>query len=275
MATVSLAPFPPPRQAPAATAWSIALALGMHGLLFAFLYFGVRWQSRPPAAIEAELWREPARVLVPAPVQTAPLAAPRPLVREEPRPEAAPAKPDIAIKEEKKPPPRKEEKPKPEVRREEKPPPRKEEKPKPEVRREEKPPPNDDPIKAALAREEISKAVERETVASKAARDSAALAAAQGARAQAEWADRVRNVVRRRVPLTVASAVSGNPEAIFEVNLLPGHEVGSVRRVRSSGNAAYDEAAERAIMASSPLPPAPAGVAIDRLLILKMRPKEE
>jgi len=257
MATVSLAPFPPPRQAPAATAWSIALAVGMHGLLFAFLYFGVRWQSRPPAAIEAELWSEPARVLVPAPAQTAPLAAPRPLVREEPRPEAAPAKPDIAIKEEKKPPPRKEEKPKP------------------EARREEKPPPNDDPIKAALAREEISKAVERETVASKAARDSAALAAAQGARAQAEWADRVRNVVRRRVPLTVASAVSGNPEAIFEVNLLPGHEVGSVRRVRSSGNAAYDEAAERAIMASSPLPPAPAGVAIDRLLILKMRPKEE
>lgn len=257
MATVSLAPFPPTRKARTATAWSIALAVAMHGLLFAFLYFGVRWQSRPPAAIEAELWSEPARVVVPAPVQTAALAAPQPVLREEPRPEAAPPKPDIAIKEEKKPPPRKDEKPKP------------------EVRREEKPTPNDDPIKAALAREEISKAVEREAVASKAARDSAALAAAQGARAQAEWADRVRNVVRRRVPFTVANAVSGNPEAIFEVNLLPGLEVGSVRRVRSSGNAAYDEAAERAIMASSPLPPPPAGVAIDRLLILKMRPKDK
>ena len=265
MAIASLAPFLPPRQARTATAWSIALALAMHGLLFAFLYFGVRWQSRPPAAIEAELWSEPARVVVPAPVQAAPAPAPRPVVREEPRPEAAPPKPDIAIKEEKKPTQRKEEKPTP----------RKEEKPKPEARREEKPAPSDDPIKAALAREEISKAVEREAVASKAARDSAALAAAQGARAQAEWADRVRNVVRRRVPFTVASAVTGNPEAIFEVNLLPGLEVGSVRRVRSSGNAAYDEAAERAIIASSPLPPPPAGVAIDRLLILKMRPKEE
>ena len=72
MATVSLAPFLPPRQARAATAWSIALALAMHGLLFAFLYFGVRWQSRPPAAIEAELWSEPARVVVPAPVQATP-----------------------------------------------------------------------------------------------------------------------------------------------------------------------------------------------------------
>ena len=257
MATVSLAPFLPPRQARAATAWSIALALAMHGLLFAFLYFGVRWQSRPPAAIEAELWSEPARVVVPAPVEATPVEARRPVLRDEPRPDAAPPQPDIAIKEEKKLPPRKVEKPKP------------------EIRREEKPIPNDDPIKAALAREEIGKAVERETAASKAARDSAALAAAQGARAQAEWADRVRNVVRRRVPFPVASAVNGNPEAIFEVNLLPGLEVGSVRRVRSSGNAAYDEAAERAIMASSPLPPPAAGVAIDRLLILKMRPKEE
>ena len=257
MATAGLAPFLPPRQARAATAWSVALTVAMHGLLFAFLYFGVRWQSRPPAAIEAELWSEPARAVAPAPVQATPVDAPRPLVRDEPKPEAAPPKPDIAIKEEKKLLPGKEEKPKP------------------LVRREEKPKANDDPIKAALAREEISKAVDREAAASKAARDTATQAAAQGARAQAEWADRVRNVVRRRVPYTVAAAVIGNPEAIFEVNLLPGLEVGSVRRVRSSGNAAYDEAAERAIVASSPLPAPPAGVAIDRLLILKMRPKEE
>lgn len=257
MATAGLAPFLPPRQARAATAWSVALTVAMHGLLLAFLYFGVRWQSRPPAAIEAELWSEPARAVAAAQVQAPPLEAPRPLVRAEPRPEPAPPKPDIALKEEKKPLPRKEDKPRP------------------QVQREEKPAPNDDPLKAALAREEISKAVEREAAASKSARDSATLAAAQGARAQAEWADRVRNVVRRRVPYTVAAAVIGNPEAIFEVNLLPGLEVGSVRRVRSSGNAAYDEAAERAIVASSPLPALPAGVAIDRLLILKMRPKEE
>ena len=255
MSTASLAPFMPPRQARAATAWSFALAVAMHGLLFAFLYLGVRWQSRPPAAVEAELWSEPARAT--APTQPVAVAPPLPVVREEAKIEPPPQKPDIAIKEEKRPPPKKEDKPKP------------------EVRREERPKVNDDPIKAALAREEISKAVERETAASKAARDTAALAAAQGARAQAEWADRVRNVVRRRVPYTVASAVNGNPEAIFEVNLLPGLEVGSVRRLRSSGNAAYDEAAERAILASSPLPPAPAGVAIDRLLILKMRPKDE
>lgn len=257
MATAGLAPFLPPRQARAATAWSVALTVAMHGLLFAFLYFGVRWQSRPPAAIEAELWSEPPRAVAAAQVRAPPLEAARPLVREEPRPEPAPPRPDIAIKDEKQLPPRKAERPKP------------------EVRREEKPAPNDDPIKAALAREEISKAVEREAAASKSARDSATLAAAQGARAQAEWADRVRNVVRRRVPYTVAAAVIGNPEAIFEVNLLPGLEVGSVRRVRSSGNAAYDEAAERAIVASSPLPALPAGVAIDRQLILKMRPKEE
>ncbi len=255
MTGASLAPLLPPRQARAATAWSVALAVAMHGLLFAFLYFGVRWQSRPPAAIEAELWSEPARVA--APVQAVPVAPPRPPVREEPKAEPAPAKPDIAIKDEKKPLARKEEPPKP------------------ALRREEKTTPNDDPIKAALAREEVSKAVERESAASKAARDGAALAAAQGARAQAEWADRVRNVVRRRVPYMVAAAVNGNPEAAFEVSLLPGLEVGSVRRIRSSGNPAYDEAAERAIVASSPLPAPPAGVAIDRLLILKMRPKDE
>jgi colicin import membrane protein len=48
--------------------------------------------------------------------------------------------------------------------------------------------------------------------------------------------------------------LSGNPEAVFEVDQLPSGEVLNVRLKRSSGVPALDEAIERAIRRSSPLP---------------------
>ncbi len=229
------------------------LAIGVHCLLFAFLYFGIRWQSRPPAAIEAELWTEMPAIAVPrlAPRADPPPAPPKPAVRDEPR---APApKPDIAIREEKK-------------------------KPAPK----EKPTPaeTDDPVKRDLLKELLAREAQKEALAQKAASDSAAQtaaqAAAQGQRAAAEWAERIKARVRGKIPYTVASAVNGNPEAVFEVTLLPGLEVGSVRPLKSSGNPAYDEAAERAIRAASPLPPPGSDrVTIPRVLTLRMRPKDE
>ena len=240
---------------------AFALAAAVHCLLFTLLYFGIRWQSRPPAAIEAELWTE-----------LPPLAAPRPAPRVEPpppriepkaepeaKPEPKPVRPEIAIKEEKK-----------------KPEPKKiEEKPRPRA--------EDDPIKRAMEKEdkarmtsEADKELARQKAATESAAQAAAQAAAQNQRAQAEWADRVKARVRSKIPYSIASAVTGNPEVVYEVTLLPGLEVGSVRLTRSSGNPAYDEAVERAIKAASPLPPPTSGgVAAQRALTLRWRVKDE
>ena len=48
--------------------------------------------------------------------------------------------------------------------------------------------------------------------------------------------------------------MSGNPEAIFDVTQLPTGEVISIRLRKSSGQKGYDDAVERAILKSSPLP---------------------
>jgi colicin import membrane protein len=52
----------------------------------------------------------------------------------------------------------------------------------------------------------------------------------------------------------VPDSLKGNPQAIFQVSLLPTGEVLTVKRLQSSGNQAYDDAVERAIYQSSPLP---------------------
>ena len=80
---------------------SFVFAVMVHGALFGFLYFGVRWQSETPLPIEAELWT--AVPSAPAPVPRA--EAPRAEVKPEPKPEVKEVpvvKPDIAVKDEKK-----------------------------------------------------------------------------------------------------------------------------------------------------------------------------
>ena len=222
---------------------SFVLAALVHCMLFGFLYFGIRWQSQPPAAIEAELWTALPNVTVPAPAKP---EEPRVEVKPEPKPEIREepklvAKPDIAEKIEKKKPEPKKEDPKPRIQ--------------------------DDPIKRDLMKEQIDRDLQRETTAQAAARDSASLAE----RTRRGWEAQIAAKVRSRVRLP--DNLTGNPEAVFEVSLLPNMEILSVKLVKSSGIPAYDEAAERAINASSPLPPPPAGVEPGRVLRFPLRPK--
>lgn len=221
---------------------SFLLAAAVHCGLFALLYFGIRWQSQPPEIIAAELW---------TPVQTIPVAAPKP---EAPRVEV---KPEPVVKDEPKP------VPKPDIAE-------KIEKKKPEPKPVAKEPPKrveDDPIKDALRKEQIARELQRETVAQAAARDSAALAD----RTRQGWIAQIAAKVRSKV--TVPPTLAGNPEAVFEVSLLPTMDVLSVKLIKSSGNSAYDEAAERAINAASPLPPPPPGVTPERTMRFPFRPK--
>jgi colicin import membrane protein len=67
-----------------------------------------------------------------------------------------------------------------------------------------------------------------------------------------DWKARIQAKIKGRV--VVPANIQGNPEARFDVVLLPGGEVLSATLRKSSGMAAYDDAVERAIMAAQPLP---------------------
>jgi len=70
----------------------------------------------------------------------------------------------------------------------------------------------------------------------------------------------------------------GNPELTFQISVLPTGELsGSPKLAKSSGNPTCDEAVERAIMASEPLPMPPdnAAKAEFRNLKLKFKPNAE
>jgi colicin import membrane protein len=86
------------------------------------------------------------------------------------------------------------------------------------------------------------------------------------------WTDKIRAKIRGNIVLP--RDIPGNPEAIFDVTLLPTGEVLTVRRRQSSGHAAYDDAVERAIMKSSPLPQPDDRAVFRRDLELKFRPQD-
>lgn len=285
----------PPREAPGK--WkSLALTLAVHFGLLLFLFFGIRWQSAPPASLEVELTGAPAQVASappppkpapqpeppkPEPKPEPPPPKPEPPKPEPPKPEPKPAppkiepKPEIATKApEKKPEPPKSE-PKPEAKPEPKPqpkpePPKVEPKPvaKPEPKPQPKPEPKpvqDDYMKELLAKE--TKAAQDARLESM-LRQEAGRAGAQGDM------DKYKLAVAAKVRgnLLRPPGLSGNPEATFEVDQLPSGEVLAIRLKRSSGVADLDVAIERAIRRSSPLPLPANATLFQRTLELKFRP---
>jgi len=229
---------------------SIILAAAMHLVLLAILLLGVRWQSRPPEAVQVELWEPP-----PAPV----VEAPRPLPKAEPPPAPKPepeiVKPDIVEKKAPPPPPR--------------PVPKAEPKPAPKV---ETPKPKVDDVqkrmREQLAREQASLAIDRERaqIKEQLARDASAVES----KGLAAWIDKVRAKIRGNIVLP--PDIKGNPEAIFEVVQLPTGEVLSVRLKKTSGLPALDAAIERAVLKSSPLPRPDRNESAPRSFDLKYRP---
>jgi colicin import membrane protein len=231
---------------------SIALAVAVHLLLAAFLFYGVSWQTKSPDAVEVELVRAtpeppaPPVAVPPAPTPAPPPPAPVP----EPKPAPPPPKPDIAIKEKEKP----------------KPPP-----PKPVP----VPTPRIDPFQEQLKREaeQLTQRKQAETAAQELAQVKAGQVAAARNKAVADYLGRIRGKIRGNIVLP--PEIKGNPEAIFEVTQLPSGEVISVRLKKSSGSAALDSAVERAILKSSPLPKPEQSDVFDRLLNIPYRPRED
>jgi colicin import membrane protein len=233
---------------------SAVLAAAVHLALLAVLIFGVRWQNRPPEAISVELWEPPPAPAVEAP-KPAPRVEPAPEVKTEPvKPEPVVPKPDIVLKA---PPP----KPVPKV--EPKPAP-KPEAVKPKVAEAQK------RLRDELAREQSALVADRERqqIKDQLARESNAARN----RGLAEYEAKIRGKVRSHIVLPLD--IQGNPEAQFLVVQLPTGDVLSTRLLKSSGHRGYDDAVERAILKSSPLPKPDRPELFDRELKLTFRPKD-
>ena len=233
---------------------SIALAIAVHLLLAAFLFYGVRWQTKATDVVEVDLVRAtPEPVAAPAAVPPAPTPEPPPAPKAEPKPEPKPLppppKPDIAIKEKPKPPPKPE--PKPE--------------PKPRV----------DPFQEQLKREteQLTQRKNLDHAAKELAQKQAVQASAARSKAMADYLGRIRGKIRGNI--VVPPEIKGNPEAIFDVTQLPSGEIVTVRLKRSSGHAALDAAIERAILKSNPLPKPQQADLFERSLELHFRPLDE
>ena len=269
---------------------ALLLAAAVHILLVGALFFSVQWRSQAPTAVAVEVWRSgpaplPAPIIKPEPLPEPPPPPPPPKVEPKPEPkplppkvETPPVKPDIAVKEEKK---KKEEPKKPEpkpveVKKEE---PKKEEPKKPEPDRRED-------LAEALARD-LKQVQQQKAVHDQRARADAELrqlgqaqaeqaareAASALQRGLASYMDKIRGKIKGNIVLP--PGIKGNPEGIFDVTQLPTGEIINVKISKSSGNRALDEAIERAIRKSDPLPLPDQPGLFKRELKLKYRPFDE
>jgi len=214
-----------------------ALSALVHGVLLAVLVFGLHWQSKHPDAVEVELWSQLPEV-EPKPE---PKLEAKPEVKPPPKVEQKAAKPDIAIEREKK----------------------------SDKKKDDRPLKFDTTqrIREQLAQEQKAlQARERQDTLKQFVQLSASPSPDAG------YVDKIRTKIRMNVVLP--SDIRGNPEAIFDVIQLPTGEVLSARLMKSSGHKTYDEAVERAILKSSPLPKPDRPEQFQRELQLKFKPQE-
>jgi colicin import membrane protein len=238
----------------------------MHILLVAVLVLGVRWQVRAPDVVEVDLVAAPpAPVEPPKPVVEPPKPVPPPKVEPEVKPVPKVEKPQIAVPDKPKP------KPKPEV------------KPKPKVEAKPKPDPNfEKQVREQVAQEQ--RALDQQQLQQRQERELRELLAKQQADAARQAATARQNALNQYIAAIQAKVkggwilpqdIQGNPEAVFLVVQIPSGDVISVKLVKSSGNRAYDEAVERAILKSSPLPQPPSRELFSRELKLTFRPQDK
>ena len=217
---------------------SFVLSAFVHLLLLAVMFLGVRFQSSAPAVVNVELWEvPPPPQVVEAPKPPPPVLKPQP----EPEPEVK-KPPEIALPE----------------------------KPKPKAKPKPVPPKRDLQFEKQMREQAM---LEERQLQDRLIRDQAARAQADlRNRALLQWTDKIRAKIRSKIFLL--QEVQGNPEAIFDVTLLPTGEVLTVSKRKSSGNPGYDAAVERAIINASPLPLPDDRSLFQRQLQLRFRPQD-
>jgi colicin import membrane protein len=251
--------MPPSRTA---TRWSTGkwiaaiLAVAVHLGFIVFLIFSVTWQNSKPEAVSVELYAPPApeKATPPKPAPEPPKPPP-----ERPKPTPEPPKPapkveppqptkaDIALKE-------KQERERKELEKREADK-RDAEKKKEEERR--------------LAEVRDRQTREAEALMAQAARERQ-MEKQAASKASDAYIRSIRSKIKGNVVLP--PDIPGNPEAIFDVVQLPTGEIIDAQLRKSSGVRAYDDAVQRAILKSSPLPKPETLELFQRSLTLRFRP---
>jgi len=229
------------------------LALLVHVLFFGLLVFGVQWQNKEPAAVTVDLWDSLPTV---APPVQPPVHEPKRVEREPvklppkaaPEPKLAVEKPDIALQQKDKK--------------------RQEELKQTELKQQEL------KLQQQIQSEQMRQAEQQRQQQVLQQQILAQHASAQ-ARVVGEYKDRIRAKIQGRVILP--PDLAGNPQAEFDVVVLPSGDVLTVKLTRSSGQPAYDRAVENAIYKAQPLPLPPDQNLFRefRELHLQFRPREQ
>lgn len=250
------------------------LSVLVHVVLLAILLLSFNWKAVQPASIaEVELWdslppvQPEIKPAPPEPKPEPPKPEPVPEIKPEPKPEPPPEpKAEIQLKKE----------------------PVKELKPKVEKPVEKPKPPKPDPAVKAKEDEkrklaELQKMIAEEDKNSQQQQhksEAQATAKAASAAASVGEIEKYMGLISRKIRQNVNKQLcgTGKPELTFSIALMPtGEVIGSPRLLKGSGNTACDDAVERAIKLSQPLPvpSQPELFSQFRDLNLKFKPNDE
>src|SRR5271156_5923271 len=232
------------RSPQSAAKWIAAiLPVSVHLAFVLSLGISGNWQNRRPERVIAEPYAPPTAAKVEPAKPPPEVPKPEPPKPEPPKPQAeAPkppppaeqAKPDIALKE------KQERIKKEQAERDRK------EKQDADKKLQDK--------RLAEARERQAREAEALQAQAERERQAEQKAAADAARAKADT-DYIRRIQAKiRGNVVLPPDMQGDPEAVFDVVQLPTGEIIDVQLSKSSGVRAYDEAVQRAIIKSSPLP---------------------
>lgn len=251
-------------------------ALAVHAVLLVAMLVSFNWKSAHPVmnVTEVELWDKlpaPNNIEPPKPepvIKEEPKPEPKPIVKEEPKPEPKPEEPKVDIELEKK---KKQLELKKEKELEQK---LQQEKKLKALQAETREEALRDKTAAEKAQKDALKKLQQEALSDENAQ-SDKQASAASASLIGEYTEKIKAKIRGNVNKTLCG--DGNPEVTFAISVLPtGQLSGNPKLIKSSGNPTCDEAAERAIIASEPLPmPSdPALFSQFRNINLKFRPND-
>lgn len=264
---------------------SIALAALVHVVLLSFLWIGIRWQNKPSTSVEAEVWDMTAREAAPKPVEIPQVVEEQPKVveKEQVKPEEDP---EIAIEQEKK---RKlaEKKKQEDLQRELAEKQRKEEQQEKlaeQKRKAEKQAQEEADKKKLLAKEkekndklfkdELARATRQAAVAGSGGSGSSEKSTGNN-RGDPSYLAKIAAKVRSNTNFNAMDSTPGNPTVEYSISLLPdGSLRGAIRKTKSSGNLAFDEAVAKGIEKSAPFPRDKSGE-VPSSFVLVYRMKEE
>ncbi len=291
---------------------ALALSAAVHAVLVAALFFGVQWKNEQPGGAPVDVYFGNPAASPPLPRPTPdpeppPVPDQKPLPKPEPKAVETPKiDPQIAIKDKER--REKEEKEKLEKERLEKEKAEKLKKQKQEEeqkQKEEEKKKREQKEKEARREDAIAKELERDLKQAREHRSSETVRSLQseldaelkglrgspngsptgnssGSKASAgnassrgkdAYIGKIRDKIRGNTVLP--PGIQGNPEAVFKVTQLPSGEIIDIKLSKSSGNKALDEAIERAIKKSDPLPLPDQPNLFERVLELKYKPFNE